>query len=82
MADKRNMVIFAAAKEADISEKEMKNILVSHKDGFFEITFSTEWMMYDMYVEEKSMMVLGVDFRPIPVNSLLESLPESVQDAS
>ncbi len=81
MADKRNMVIFAAAKEADISEKEMKNILVSHKDGFFEITFSTEWMMYDMYVEE-SMMVLGVDFRPIPVNSLLESLPESVQDAS
>jgi hypothetical protein len=41
MADKRNMVIFAAAKEADISEKEMKNILVSHKDGCFEITFST-----------------------------------------
>ncbi len=82
MADKTNMVIFAAANEVGISEKEMKGILVTQKDGFFEITFSTEWMMYDMYVEEESMMVLGVDFRPIPVNSLLESLPESVQDAS
>ncbi len=82
MADKRNMVIFAAAKEAGISEKEMRGVLVNYKDGFFEITFSTEWMMYDMYVEEESMMVLGVDFRPIPVNLLLESLPESGQDAS
>ena len=82
MADKRNMVIFAAAKEAGISEKEMRGVLVNYKDGFFEITFSTEWMMYDMYVEEESMMVLGVDFKPIPVNLLLESLPESGQDAS
>ncbi|RKM61048.1 hypothetical protein D6855_03880 [Butyrivibrio sp. CB08] len=82
MADKTNMVIFAAANEVGISEREMKGILVTQRDGFFEITFSTEWMMYDMYVEEESMMVLGVDFRPIPVNSLLESLPESVQDAS
>ena len=82
MADKKNMVIYAAANEVGISEKEMKGVLVTHNDGFFEITFSTEWMMYDMFVEEESMMVLGVDFRPIPVNSLLESLPEAVQDAS
>ena len=82
MADKKNMVIYAAANEVGISEKDMKGVLVTHNDGFFEITFSTEWMMYDMFVEEESMMVLGVDFRPIPVNSLLESLPEAVQDAS
>ena len=82
MADKTNMVIFAATNEVGISEKEMKGILITQKDGLFEITFSTEWMMYDMFVDENSMMVLGVDFRPIPVNSLLESLPESGQDAS
>ena len=82
MNNKKNMVIWAAAKEAGVTEKEMKDIIITYKDGFYEIEFSTEWMLYDMFVEYDSMEVMGIDYRPVPVNTLLASLPESGQDAS
>ena len=79
---KRSMAICAAAREAGITEQEMKNTLVSNKDGLFEISFSTEWMIYECYVDERSLEVLGFDYRPVPVNMLLAALPESAQSAS
>ena len=79
---KRSMAICAAAREAGITEQEMKNTLVSNKDGLFEIVFTTQWMMYECYVDEESLEVLGFDYRPVPVNMLLAELPESGQSAS
>lgn len=79
---KRSMAICAAAQEAGITEQEMKNTLVSNKDGLFEIVFTTQWMMYECYVDEESLEVLGFDYRPVPVNMLLAELPESGQSAS
>lgn len=79
---KKSMAICAAAQEAGITEQEMKNTLVSNKDGLFEIVFTTQWMMYECYVDEESLEVLGFDYRPVPVNMLLAELPESGQSAS
>ena len=79
---KRSMAICAAAREAGITEQEMKNTVVSNKDGLFEIVFTTQWMMYECYVDEESLEVLGFDYRPVPVNMLLAELPESGQSAS
>ena len=82
MVSKRSMAICAAAQEAGITEQEMRNTLVSNQNGLFEISFTTEWMMYECYVDEESLEVLGFDYRPVPVNTLLAQLPESGQDAS
>lgn len=82
MANKKSMAICAAAREAGITEQEMKNTLISYQDGLFDITFATQWMMYECYVDEESLEVLGFDYRPVPVNMLLAELPESHQDAS
>lgn len=82
MVSKKNMAICAAAHEAGVTEQEMKNTLVSNQNGLFEVRFTTEWMMYDCYVDEESMEVLGFDYRPLSVNELLVALPESGQDAS
>ena len=82
MVNRKHMAICAAAKELGIKEQEMKNVLVTSQAGFYEINFSTEWMIYDIFVEERSLLILGVDYRPVPVNTLLAELPESVQDAS
>lgn len=82
MLSKKAMALRAAAREAGVSEHAMRNTLVSNKDGLFEISFSTEWMMYECYVDEQSLDVLGFDYRPVPVNALLAALPESGQDAS
>lgn len=35
-----------------------------------------------MFIDADSLEVAGVDFRPVPVNSLLASLPEAGQNAS
>ena len=82
MVNKRNMAICAAAQETGILEQDMRNTLVSHQDGLINISFTTEWMMYECYVDEESLEVLGFDYRPLPVNMLLAELPESGQDAS
>lgn len=82
MVNKRNMAICAAAREAGILEQDMRNTLVSQQDGLINISFTTEWMMYECYVDDKSLEVLGFDYRPLPVNTLLAELPESGQDAS
>ncbi|SFP93666.1 hypothetical protein SAMN04487928_11284 [Butyrivibrio proteoclasticus] len=82
MSEKRNMVICAAAREIGISEGNMLNVFVTYQHGIYEVTFTTEWMTYDMFIDENTMEVLGIDYRPIPINSLLAKLPEAVQDVS
>ncbi len=82
MINKRNMAICAAANEIGIKESDMKNVLVNYRGGFYDISFTTEWMMYEIFVCEGYFEVMGVDYRPIPVNTLLGSLPEAGQDAS
>ena len=82
MVKTMNMALCAAAKEAGITQQEMRNTLVSHGNGLFEISFSTEWMSYDCYVDEETLEVLGFDYKPVPLNTLLGSLPESRQHAS
>ena len=82
MTAKKNMAICAAAKEAGITEQDMRDIMVSQKDGLIEVRFITEWMIYDCYMDEVTFEVYGFDYRPIPVNMLLAQLPESAQDAS
>ncbi|WP_029233238.1 hypothetical protein [Butyrivibrio sp. VCB2006] len=82
MVNKKNMAIYAAANAAGVSEQEMRDTIITTQDGFFEISFSTEWMIYDIFVDEVTMHVLGIDYRPVPVNDLLAQLPESRQNAS
>ncbi len=82
MANKMNMAICAAAQEAGIDQQEMRHTLTSSKDGLIEVSFSTEWMYYDCYVDEQTMEVLGFDYRPVPMNTILAQLPESGQNAS
>ncbi len=82
MSEKRKMAVCAAAREIGISEGDMVNVYVTYQTGLYEVTFATEWMTYDMFVDENTMEVLGIDYRPIPINSLLAQLPEAVQDVS
>ncbi len=82
MSEKRKLVICAAAREIGISEGDMSNVFVTYQSGLYEVTFTTEWMTYDMFIDENTMEVLGIDYRPIPINSLLAQLPEAVQDVS
>ena len=82
MVKTMNMALCAAAKEAGITQQEMRNTLVSHGNGLFEISFSTQWMSYDCFVDEVTLEVLGLDYRPVPLNTLLADLPESGQSAS
>ena len=60
----------------------MKDIFFNKMEGFFEISFNTDWMRYDVFVDEGTLEVVGFDYRPIPMNTLLASLPESAQNAS
>lgn len=82
MSEKRKMAVYAAAREIGISEGDMLNVYVTYQTGLYEVTFATEWMTYDMFIDENTMEVLGIDYRPIPINSLLAQLPEAVQDVS
>ena len=82
MADKKNMAICAVAAEAGISKDEMRDILIKAEDKLIEVSFRTDWLLYDCYVDEETLDVLGFDSRPAPLNMLLEDLPESGQSAS
>ena len=82
MTGKNNMAIRAAAKEAGITEQDMKDIMVTQKDGLIELRFITDWMIYDCYIEQETYEVLGFDYKPISVNMQLAQLFESALDAS
>ena len=82
MTGKNNMAIRAAAKEAGITEQDMKDIMVTQKDGLIEVRFITDWMIYDCYIEQETYEVLGFDYKPISVNMQLAQLFESALDAS
>lgn len=72
MTGKKNMAIRVAAKEAGITEQDMRDIMVTQKDGLIEVRFITEWMIYDCYMDQESYEVLGFDYRPIPINMQLK----------
>ena len=82
MTGKNNMAIRTAAKEAGITEQDMKDIMVTQKDGLIEVRFITDWMIYDCYIEQETYEVLGFDYKPISVNMQLAQLFESALDAS
>ncbi len=82
MTGKNNMAIRTAAKEAGITEQDMKDIMVTQKDGLIEVRFITEWMIYDCYMDQETYEVLGFDYRPISVNMQLAQLFEEALDAS
>ena len=82
MTGKKNMAICAAAKEAGITEQDMRDIMVTQKDGLIEVRFITDWMIYDCYIEQETYEVLGFDYKPISVNMQLAQLFESALDAS
>ncbi len=82
MTGKKNMAICAAAKEAGVTEQDMKDIMVTQKDGLIEVRFITEWMIYDCYIDQETYEVLGFDYRPISVNMQLAQLFEEALNAS
>lgn len=82
MTGKNNKAIRAAAKEAGITEQDMKDIMVTQKDGLIEVRFITEWMIYDCYIDQDNYEVLGFDYKPISVNMQLAQLFEEALDAS
>ena len=82
MTGKNNMAIRTAAKEAGITEQDMKDIMVTQKDGLIEVRFITEWMIYDCYIDQDNYEVLGFDYKPISVNMQLAQLFEEALDAS
>ncbi len=82
MTGKKNLAISAAASEAGVSEQDMKDIMVTQKDGLIEVRFITDWMIYDCYIEQDTYEVLGFDYRPIPLNMQLAQLLEDALNAS
>lgn len=60
-----NTAIFAAVAYADIAREEACNITVRHTDGLYEVTFESDWMRYDCYVDENDGEVLGFDLAPL-----------------
>ena len=60
-----NTAIFAAVEYANITREEAGNINVRHADGLYEVTFESDWMRYDCYVDENDGEVLGFDQQPL-----------------
>ncbi|MBE7004111.1 MAG: hypothetical protein E7425_07480 [Ruminococcaceae bacterium] len=66
-----NTAILCAVNYAKLNEQEVGDIGVRHADGLYEITFSTDWMQYDCFVDESDGEVLGFDSRPLPEHVML-----------
>lgn len=60
-----NTAVFAAVAYADITLEDACNINVRHTDGLYEVTFESDWMRYDCYVDENDGEVLGFDLAPL-----------------
>ena len=71
MTDKRDYIIRAITNELHIVSEDVKNIIMVRSDGFFEVRFITDWIMYDCFVDDSTFEVVGIDSRPLPISSLL-----------
>lgn len=60
-----NTAILAAIQYVRITEREVGNIDVRRADGLYEVTFETDWMTYDCYVDAADGEVLGFDCSPV-----------------
>lgn len=66
-----NTAIFAAIAYAQLTREEVCNINVRHTDGLYEVTFESDWMRYDCYVDENDGEVLGFDLAPLSEPAVL-----------
>ena len=82
MTGKRNTAINAAAREAGVAVTDMRDTKVLQKDGLIEVRFITDWMIYDCYMEQGTMEVLGFDYIPVPPDLQIVNLRESARSAS
>lgn len=58
-----------AAEYADVALEDMQDLLVAREGTLAEVTFHTDWMRYDCYVD-LSGAVLGFLTEPMPVPEL------------
>ena len=63
--------ICAAVGYAQIAIEEAGNIAVRRTDGLYEVTFETDWMRYDCFVDALDGEVLGFDLAPLPEPAVL-----------
>lgn len=63
--------ILAAVEYAGLTEQEVYDVSVRSTDGLYEVTFATDWMRYDCYVDAADYEVLGFDSAPIPERLML-----------
>ena len=66
-----NAAILAAIGYAQIAAGEAGNIAVRRTDGLYEVTFESDWMRYDCYVDAIDGEVLGFDCEPLPEPAVL-----------
>ena len=58
--------ILAAIGYAQLTKEEAGGINVRRADGLYEVTFASDWMTYDCYVDAADGEVLGFDQSPLP----------------
>lgn len=63
-----------AAEYADVALEDMQELVVSREGTLAELTFHTDWMRYDCYVD-LSGAVLGYLTEPMPVSEFGASEP-------
>ena len=66
-----NTAILAAITYAQLSEREAGNIAVRRTDGLYEVTFESDWMRYDCFIDAYDGEVLGFDPEPQPEPTVL-----------
>lgn len=66
-----NAAILAAVGYAQIAIEEAANVAVRRTDGLYEVTFETDWMRYDCFVDLFDGEVLGFGLEPLPEPTVL-----------
>jgi hypothetical protein len=60
------VALTAAAKAVGAELSEITNETVTLVDGYYEVTFDTEWVRYDCYVDAVTGEVPGIMTEPVP----------------
>ena len=66
-----NAAIHAAIEYAQLIGQEVYHINARRTDGLYEVTFETDWMRYDCYVDAADGEVLGFDQAPVSEPAML-----------
>lgn len=56
--------IHAALTSAGVGDDELTSLIWKRWDALYEILFSTDWMLYDAFVDPELEKVLGLDYAP------------------